>query len=43
MDTPLLPADAWLLERLQETTEKARKALDAYEIGLARHQIDAFF
>lgn len=43
MEMPLLPADAWLLERLQETTEKARKALDAYEIGLARHQIDAFF
>jgi valyl-tRNA synthetase len=38
-----LPIDLWILERLQDTTNKASKALDEYEIGSARHHIDAFF
>ena len=38
-----LPIDRWILERLQETFNLATAALDVYEIGTARHHIDAFF
>ena len=38
-----LPIDLWILERLQETFNLATAALDVYEIGTARHHIDAFF
>lgn len=38
-----LPIDLWILERLQETFHLAEKALNDYEIGLARHHIDTFF
>lgn len=41
--TDLLPVDRWILEKLQETMNNATNALNAYEIGLARHIIDAFF
>ena len=39
----ILPADRWILERLQETFNQATEALNQYEIGTARHHIDAFF
>jgi len=39
----LLSADQWILERLQETFNQATESLDQYEIGTARHHIDAFF
>lgn len=42
-DAPWHPVDRWILERLQETFNNATAALDAYEIGTARHMIDAFF
>ncbi len=38
-----LPVDLWILERLQDTFNKAASALNEYEIGTARHHIDAFF
>lgn len=39
----LLPVDCWILERVKETTLKAGKLLDEYEIGQARHEIDELF
>ena len=39
----LLPVDAWLLARLDQTTRQAADLLDAYEAGAARRLIDAFF
>ena len=42
-EMPTLPVDKWILERLQETFNKATDALNAYEIGTARHAIDTFF
>ena len=41
--TELLPIDRWILERMQETVNVATDALNTYEIGTARHAIDAFF
>lgn len=38
-----LPIDLWILERLQDTFNKASSTLNEYEIGTARHHIDAFF
>ncbi|MCL2379119.1 MAG: valine--tRNA ligase [Defluviitaleaceae bacterium] len=43
-ETPeLMPVDAWILERANETVIKAAKLLSQYEIGTARHEIDEFF
>jgi len=40
---PLLAADRWMLARCDETLQKARAALNDYEIGAARHEIDKLF
>ncbi|OZV13104.1 valine--tRNA ligase [Tissierella sp. P1] len=42
-DVDLKPVDRWIIERCKQTTVNARKLLDQYEIGPARHQIDDFF
>ena len=39
----LMPVDAWIIERANETTITAAKLLSQYEIGTARHEIDDFF
>lgn len=39
----LLPADKWILERINQTTLTCTKLLNQYEIGLARHEIDDLF
>ena len=39
----LLPSDRWIMERAKQTMNEARKLLNQYEIGLARHEIDDFF
>lgn len=39
----LMPVDRWIIERCKQTTMNARKFLDQYEIGPARHEIDDFF
>ena len=39
----LLPIDAWIIEKINETTAKATELLTIYEIGSARHEIDDFF
>ena len=39
----LLPADKWLLERINETLLTSTELLNQYEIGLARHEIDDLF
>ena len=39
----LLPADKWMMERVNQTTISAKKLLNEYEIGSARHEIDALF
>jgi valyl-tRNA synthetase len=39
----LLPVDRWIIERGRQTAMAAKRHLDRYEIGLARHEIDAFF
>lgn len=42
-DVDLKPVDRWIIERCKQTTVNARKLLDQYEIGPARHEIDDFF
>lgn len=42
-DIALMPADRWIIERCKQTALNARKLLDQYEIGPARHEIDDFF
>ena len=39
----LLPADRWIVERVNETTIAAAKLLYEYEIGSAKHEIDDLF
>ena len=39
----LLPVDRWILQRVNETTGKAIRLLEDYEIGQARHEIDDLF
>lgn len=39
----LLPVDRWILQRVNETTARAIKLLEDYEIGQARHEIDSLF
>ena len=39
----LLPIDRWIIERTNETIVKAKKLLNEYEIGSARHEIDELF
>ena len=39
----LSPSDAWIIARFQETERKAAALLDAYEVGSARQEMDAFF
>lgn len=39
----LLPVDKWIIERTKQTIADAKKDLDNYEIGLARHTIDNLF
>lgn len=39
----LMPVDRWIPERVRETTVKAAALLEQYEIGQARHEIDALF
>ena len=39
----MLPIDRWILQRVNETTEKAITLLEHYEIGQARHEIDTLF
>jgi len=41
--TKLLPVDRWILERVNETTLKAKQLLEDYEVGQARHEIDRLF
>ncbi|WDV44372.1 valine--tRNA ligase [Clostridiaceae bacterium M8S5] len=43
ISTVILPQDKWIIERVKETTNRAKKYLDEYEIGLARNIIDDFF
>lgn len=42
-EAALLPVDRWILQRVNETTLRAREMLEDYEIGQARHEIDALF
>lgn len=42
-DVELMPVDRWIIERCKQTTNNARRLLDRYEIGPARHEIDEFF
>lgn len=39
----LLPIDRFILERVNETTSRATRLLEDYEIGQARHEIDNLF
>lgn len=39
----LLPIDRWIIERTNQTFEKATGLLSEYEIGSARHEIDDLF
>ncbi len=39
----LLPIDQWMLERTREGAQKASAFLRQYEIGMARHEMDALF
>ena len=39
----LLPIDRWIIERTNETFNKASGLLNEYEIGSARHEIDDLF
>lgn len=39
----LLPVDKWIIERTNETIQKATKLLYEYEVGSARHEIDDLF
>jgi len=43
-ETPeLMPVDAWIIQRVNETAINAASLLTQYEIGQARHEIDEFF
>ena len=42
-EAALLPVDRWIIERCRQTTAAARRQLEQYEVGLARHQIDDYF
>lgn len=42
-ESKLLPVDRWILQRVNETTIRAKALLDDYEIGQARHEIDDLF
>ncbi len=42
-DKKLLPIDRWIIERTKQVTKQAQNYLDAYEVGLARHEIDDLF
>ena len=42
-EAELLPIDRWILQRVNETTKRATALLEQYEIGQARHEIDALF
>jgi len=42
-ESGLLPVDRWILQRVNETTLKAARLLEDYEIGQARHEIDNLF
>ncbi len=39
----LLTVDKWIIERTNETVQKAAKLLYEYEVGSARHEIDDLF
>jgi valyl-tRNA synthetase len=39
----LLPVDQWILQRVNEVTNKVTDLLNNYEIGQARHEIDDLF
>jgi len=39
----LMPVAQWILQRCQETQQRAQKFLENYEVGAARHEIDEFF
>lgn len=39
----LLPIDRWMTERAAQATQTIAKLLSVYEIGSARHEIDALF
>ena len=39
----LPPVDRWMRARVDEATARAADALDQYEIGAARHELDALF
>ena len=39
----LLPLDAWLLSRVAQARQSAMRHMDAYEMGLARKEIDEVF
>ena len=39
----LLPADKWMIERVNETVINTARLLNEYEIGSARHEIDNLF
>lgn len=42
-EASLMPIDRWILQRVNETTIKAKNMLEHYEIGQARHEIDKLF
>lgn len=42
-ESELMPIDRWILQRVNETTIKAKDMLENYEIGQARHEIDYLF
>lgn len=39
----LMPVDKWIIERCKQTVFEAKKLLNQYEIGPARHETDDFF
>lgn len=39
----LLPVDRWIVERVNETTDRAVRLLEDFEVGQARHEIDDLF
>lgn len=43
LETELLPIDAWIIEKTNQTLLEVGKLLDKYEIGLARKVIDDLF
>jgi len=43
VDIDLMPVDKWIIERCKQTIFDAKRLLNQYEVGSARHEIDEFF